>query len=194
MAFDRYVCICNPLRYNIIMSLSMVARLISASWLLSMILYGIHVMLTSRLPLCDSVILQVYCDNWSVVRLSCIDNAVNIIYGSSLAVVYLFFLLFLILYSYISILRVCYNASSEVISKALHTCMPQFITTIIIVIEARLEFFINLLTSTNLPYGVKMFMSIQPLVTPPLMNPLLYGLKMTEIRLRIFQLLHLKKI
>ncbi|XP_068121903.1 olfactory receptor 10J5-like [Hyperolius riggenbachi] len=194
MAFDRYVCICNPLRYNVIMSLSMVARLISGSWLFSIIIIGINVTLTSRLPLCDSVILKIYCDNWSVVRLSCIDTTVNNIFGLFVAAVYLFFLLFLILSSYISILRVCYKSSAEVISKALQACMPQFITTITFVTDVLFEFFIYRWTPTNLPYEVRMFMSIQPLVTPPLLNPLLYGLKMTEIRLRIFQLLRLKKI
>ncbi|KAG8548762.1 hypothetical protein GDO81_024276 [Engystomops pustulosus] len=74
MAYDRYVSICNPLRYNTIMTLSTVSKLIAGAWVYPNILFGVHLILTIRLPLCQIEILKIYCDNWSVVRLSCIDT------------------------------------------------------------------------------------------------------------------------
>ncbi|XP_077155410.1 olfactory receptor 6N1-like [Ranitomeya variabilis] len=85
MAFDHYMCICNPLRYNNLMTLATVFKMVFSAWLFIIFLVGIHLVLTITLLLCDTTKLKVYCDNWSVVRLSCMDIAINNVYGLFIA-------------------------------------------------------------------------------------------------------------
>ncbi|XP_075051262.1 olfactory receptor 52D1-like [Mixophyes fleayi] len=186
MAYDRYVCICNPLRYVSIMTLTAALKLMFAAWIHSLILITIHVILTSRLPLCDNVILKIYCDNWSVVRLSCIDTTVNNIFGLFVTIVGLGVKPFLIVLSYFRILKEC--AKSKVVrDKAMQTCAPQLISIIIFVTGCIFEVLLYRFVPTRVPYGFRVFMSVEGLVLPPLVNPLLYGLKMKAIKVKIVQ-------
>ncbi|XP_075051223.1 olfactory receptor 52D1-like [Mixophyes fleayi] len=186
MAYDRYVCICNPLRYVTIMTLTAAFKLMFAAWMHSLILITIHVALTSRLPLCDNVILKIYCDNWSVVRLSCIDTTVNNIFGLFVTVVAMGVNPLLIVLSYIRILKECAK-SKYVRDKAMQTCAPQLISIIIFVTGCIFEILLYRFVPTRVPYGLRVFMSVEIIVVPPIVNPLLYGLKMKAIKVKIVQ-------
>ncbi|KAE8628116.1 hypothetical protein XENTR_v10007331 [Xenopus tropicalis] len=187
MAFDRYVCICNPLRYNNIMLLSNVYKILAGSWTYSIVAFGTHVLLTYRLPLCGSEILKIYCDNWSIVRLSCIDTTINNIYGLFIVSTFVCLLLMLIMYSYIEILRVCARSSQAVIAKALQTCTPQLITTFNLITASGFDIFLYRYIPTIVPYEFRLFMSLEFLVVSPILNAFVYGLKMSELRAKIFQ-------
>ncbi|KAM8976920.1 olfactory receptor 52D1-like [Pelodytes ibericus] len=194
MAFDRYVCICNPLRYNTIISITTVFKLIVGAWSYTIVLVSIHLVLTVRLPLCDTVILKTYCDNWSVVRLSCVDVTVNNVFGLFIATTFVAVMPVLILFSYILILRACARMSKDFRAKALQTCTPHLITIVNYTANLFFELLIYRFFPMNFPYALRTVMSVQVLVGPPLLNPLIYGMKIKEIRIRILQLFHLSNI
>ncbi|KAM4796212.1 olfactory receptor 10J4-like [Rhinophrynus dorsalis] len=187
MGIDRYVCICNPLRYNNIMPLSTVFKLIAGAWLYTVMLITILIILTITIPLCDSNIQKIYCDNWSVVKLSCVDTTVNNIYGLLITATFLGVMPVVILLSYIQILRVCSRSSKDFRAKALQTCTPHLIALINLVADALFEVFLHRFPPKQLPYELKITMSVQAFVVAPLLNPLIYGLKMKEIRIKSFQ-------
>ncbi|KAG8432043.1 hypothetical protein GDO86_019949 [Hymenochirus boettgeri] len=191
MSFDRYLCICNPLRYNNIMTLSTVFKILTASWVYSIVVFGTHILLTYRLPLCDNEILKIYCDNWSIVRLSCIDTSINNAFGLFIVATFVVLLLGLI-YSYFKILRICMRSSQAVISKALQTCTPQLITTFNFVTGSLFDIFLYRYIPTSVPYGFRLFMSMEFLVISPILNAFAYGIKMTELRSKILQTFSLK--
>ncbi|XP_073524972.1 olfactory receptor 52E8-like [Phyllobates terribilis] len=188
MAYDRYVSICNPLRYNTIMTSSKIFKLITGVLLYPNILVGVHIILTIRLPLCNTEILKIYCDNWSVVRLSCVDTMVNNIFGLFIAVCLLGMPLVPILYSYIKIFRVCVKSSKEVRDKALQTCTPHLITIVNFIFNTFFEILLYRFIPSKLPYELRVIMSLQFIVMPPILNPIIYGLKMKEIKSRIIRL------
>ncbi|CAB1441336.1 unnamed protein product, partial [Pleuronectes platessa] len=70
MAFDRYVAICNPLRYAAIMTSNMVVKLTVSAWGVAFVLVGILLGLTIRLNRCRTLIMNPYCDNASLFKLS----------------------------------------------------------------------------------------------------------------------------
>ncbi|XP_063806981.1 olfactory receptor 52E4-like isoform X2 [Pseudophryne corroboree] len=187
MAYDRYLCICNPLRYNHIMSFTMVVKLIIAAWLYAIIPFLVHFTLTIRLPLCDSVILKIYCDNWSVARLSCIDTTVNNIFGLFITAAVIVLLPVLILFSYIKILKVCVKSSKDFRAKAMKTCSPHLVTIANFVINVLFEILIHRFPPPNIPYELRMVISVQFLVIPPILNPLIYGYKTRDIRVKLMQ-------
>eukprot|EP00079_Xenopus_tropicalis_P015147 XP_004912481.2 PREDICTED: olfactory receptor 51I2-like [Xenopus tropicalis] len=192
MAYDRYVCICNPLRYNTIMSHSTVYKILAGSWTYSIVAFGTQMLLTYRLPLCGSEILKIYCDNWSIVRLSCIDTSINNIYGLFIVSTYIGMLLILIMYSYIEILKVCARSSQAVIAKALQTCTPQLITTINLMTAACFDIFLYRYIPTIVPYEFRLFISLEYLVVSPILNAFVYGLKMSELKAKIFKTFNMK--
>ncbi|XP_056415426.1 putative olfactory receptor 13C6 [Hyla sarda] len=152
MAYDRYVSICNPLRYNSIMTLSMVLKIVLAAGLYPIILISILVILTARLPLCGTDILKVYCDNW-----------------------------------------VCIKSTKEVQNKALQTCTPHLITIANFSLDTLCEILLHRFPLTKLTHELKVFISLQILVVSPLLNPVIYGLKMKEMKSKLRELLREKK-
>ncbi|XP_068127167.1 olfactory receptor 52B6-like, partial [Hyperolius riggenbachi] len=191
MAYDRYLCICNPLRYFTIMTSTKAFKWVAAAWVDSFIMIIVHVMLTVRLPLCDNVVLKIYCDNWSVVRLSCIDTTINNVYGFFIAIENLLVKPSLIMLSYIEILKVCIR-SKEARTKAMQTCASQLISTFIFATNCLFEILMYRFGPTEVPYAIRVASSVQFLVVAPLMNPLLYGIKMSAIKLKIVHLFSLK--
>ncbi|XP_044140124.1 olfactory receptor 52D1-like [Bufo gargarizans] len=190
MAYDRYVCICNPLRYNNIMTLTSVAKLVVSAWMYTFVLVSIHIVLTIRLPLCDRVILKIYCDNWSIVRLSCVDTTVNNGFGLFIASTFIALMPILIICSYVQILNVCMKSSKDFRAKALQTCTPHIITITNYACNLLFELLMYRFIPNEFPYELRIVMSVQLLVGPPIINPLIYGLKLKEIRMRIGQLYH----
>ncbi|KAM8976907.1 olfactory receptor 52D1-like [Pelodytes ibericus] len=190
MAFDRYLCICNPLRYNIIMSLSTIYKLVCGAWIFCVTLVGIAIILTARLPLCSFSIIKFYCDNWSLVRLSCVDTSVNNVYGLFISILFLVVMPILIMSSYAMILRVCVKLPKGSRSKALQTCTPQLVTVTNFVVDMLFELFLYRSAPASMPYELRVVMSVQPAIVPPLLNALVYGLKVKEIREHIVQLFH----
>ncbi|KAM4045554.1 olfactory receptor 52D1-like [Anomaloglossus baeobatrachus] len=188
MAYDRYVSICNPLRYNTIMTSSTIFKLIAGALLCPNFLVGVLVMLTVRLPLCQTEILKIYCDNWSVVRLSCADTTINNIYGLFIAYWIMGVAFVSIFYSYIKIFRVCVKSSKEVRDKALQTCTPHLITFVNFILDISFEILLFRFVPSKLPYELRVIMSLQFLVIPPILNPVIYGLKMKEIKSRIIRM------
>lgn len=71
MAFDRYMAICDPLRYNTIMSNKMVVRLSAIAWIIATATVGAVLALTIRLSHCTSAISNPFCDSASLFKLSC---------------------------------------------------------------------------------------------------------------------------
>ncbi|XP_056415333.1 olfactory receptor 52D1-like [Hyla sarda] len=189
MAYDRYLCICNPLRYPTIMTLTMVQKLVVSAWLYIICLFTVHSALTIRLPLCDSFILKIYCDNWSVVRFLCIDTTVNNIYGFFITALVIVLLPVLIFISYIEIIIVCVQATKDFRAKSLQTCTPHLVIITNFVVNVLFEILLHRFSPTNLPYEVRTVMSLQFLVVPPILNPLIYGLKTKKIRVKMLKLL-----
>ncbi|XP_064413097.1 putative olfactory receptor 13C6 [Latimeria chalumnae] len=81
MAYDRYIAIFNPLRYADIMTKAKICILLIAAWLYSVCILLLSTGLTIKLPLCSSAIQRFYCDNMSLLKLSCVDASINKIVG-----------------------------------------------------------------------------------------------------------------
>ncbi|KAM9319752.1 olfactory receptor 52D1-like [Gastrophryne carolinensis] len=192
MAYDRYVFIGNPLRYHSIMTSSKVLKLVLGALVYSCMWVGTNLILTIRLPLCSSQILKIYCDNFSVVRLSCANTTVNNIFGLIATTAAVGPTSLLIFYSYASIFKVCRRFSREVKSKALQTCSPHLIVLANFMISTLFEVLLHRTDPTTLPYELRILMTLQFLVVSPILNPLIYGLKVKEIKEKIVLLFQSK--
>ncbi|XP_020937899.1 olfactory receptor 1J4-like [Sus scrofa] len=123
MAYDRYVAICHPLCYTIIMREELCICLLAGSWLLSCADALIHTLLMAKLSFCDDIIPHFFCDLAAQLKLSCSDTSLNELVLFTAGALVFFFPLTGILVSHgcigVSILRV---PSTKGICKALSTC------------------------------------------------------------------------
>ncbi|TRY54129.1 hypothetical protein DNTS_031171 [Danionella cerebrum] len=189
MAYDRYVAICHPMRYTTIMSKAHLTRIISLVWCSNVILISVLFILLLRLPRCRSYIAHPYCDNPTLLQLVCADTTINNIYGLLITAACQIVTVGFIFYSYLRILIACFhNKSAEVRSKALQTCGTHLI--VFLLFECLGLFTIISYRIKDISIHLRKFIAVAAMILPPTLNPIIYGLRTKEIRvkgLRIFQ-------
>nr|XP_043871423.1 olfactory receptor 10A3-like isoform X2 [Solea senegalensis] len=187
MSYDRYLAICHPLQYNTNMTSKKVAVLIALSWLFPLLEIVILISLTLSLQLCGNVIHKVYCDNFSVVKLSCSDTSVNNIYGLVFTVIAIIIPFVLILITYVRILIVCFSGCKQTRQKAISTCTPQVASLLNFFFGVCVEVLQSRFDMNGTPNILRMFLSLYFVTCQPLFNPLMYGLKLSKIRNMYFR-------
>ncbi|XP_036379212.1 olfactory receptor 142-like [Megalops cyprinoides] len=185
MSYDRYVAICRPLDYHSVMTNKTVGKLLMFSWLLPALSSTIVLLLTNQLSLCGSHIDKLYCDNWSIVKLSCEPTITYNIYGGIGTIAYVS-LVILIIWSYGKLIIACVK-STENKSKFMHTCVPHLLSLINFTIALLFDVIYGRYGSKDFPQSLRNFMSLEFLLIPPVFNPLIYGLKLTVVRKRAFR-------
>ncbi|XP_071353339.1 olfactory receptor 11A1-like [Trachinotus anak] len=182
MSYDRYLAICYPLQYNTRMTFNKVAMLIAATWLPPILVNFCTLPLIVPLQLCGNIINKVYCDNHSIVKLACSDTRANNIYGLFVSALSVFGPLILILYTYIKILKVCFSGPKQTRQKAVSTCTPHLASLLNFSFGASFEILQSRFNMSSVPNMLRIFLSLYFLTCPPLFNPVMYGLKLSKIR------------
>ncbi|XP_053469455.1 putative gustatory receptor clone PTE03 [Ictalurus furcatus] len=193
MAYDRYVSICKPLHYSTLVKMHIVRNLLLLSWFLPCCTIGVAALLAARLQPCKFILNRIYCDIYSIAKLSCTGTSVNNIYGLFAFIITVFPPQFFIVYTYIRILTVCLKNSKDFRRKALQTCLPHLLIFIIFSVDMCFEIINNRLESKQIPHIFTMILSVEYLLIPPLFNPIIYGLKLQEIFNGIKRLISWKK-
>lgn len=185
MAFDRYVAICNPLRYATIMTSRMVMKLSVGAWVAAFISVAILMGLAIRLSRCRRIIINPYCDNASLFKLSCENILINHIYGLASAVVILGSSLGSMSITYLRIAMVCLSSKSKALnSRALQTCATHLAVYFIMLVSSLTPMIIhrNPEWADSGKVASVMFFAV-----PPVLNPIIYGLHCKELRDKIVQ-------
>ncbi|XP_030649384.1 olfactory receptor 52N4-like [Chanos chanos] len=186
MAYDRYVAICNPLRYPAIMTNKMVIKLTVFAWGVAFVLVGILLGLTVQLSHCRSAIENPSCDNPSLFKLSCEDLLINQIYGLAFTAVLWAFSVGSIALTYVRIAEVCLRSKNSALnSKAVTTCSTHLLVYIIVLTCAC--FAIVLHRFPDYTFYRKMA-TIMLHVIPTGLNPVIYGLQTKEIKHKILNI------
>ncbi|KAM7380731.1 hypothetical protein PAMP_004006 [Pampus punctatissimus] len=189
MAYDRYVAVCHPLHYHKKMTSKTVFMLAAMAWLYPVFALSVCISLSSSLPLCGNEIQKVFCANWSVVKLSCVTTVVNNIIGMLLTIATAFLPLLYVLYTYLQIIIVCWKSSAEFKGKVLQSCLPHIISFVIYSIAGFCDIALSRYNLEEINPFVAVFLSLEFVVIPPVLNPLVYGLKLPEIRRHILSIL-----
>ncbi|XP_017276157.2 olfactory receptor 6N2-like [Kryptolebias marmoratus] len=189
MAYDRYVAVCHPLHYHSKMTSKTVFMLSVLAWIYPAFIIITVIFLSSQLPLCGNEIQKVFCANWNVVKLSCISTTKNNILGMIFSITTTFFPLSYVLYTYLRIVIVCWKKSAEFKSKVLQSCLPHLVSFIIYSITVFCDVALSRYRVEDINLFVAVVLSLEFVVIPPVLNPLVYGLKLPDIRKQILGLL-----
>ncbi|XP_051960797.1 olfactory receptor 1020-like [Xyrauchen texanus] len=186
MSYDRHVAICRPLVYHSKLNKFSCGILLGFCWIVPFLNMFIAVLLSNRLALCKKHIDKLYCDNWAIVKLSCESTDTNNIYGLVFISLY-FGLVIVIIVSYIKLIIAC-KASLECRRKFWQTCVPHLISLINLAVAILFDTIYNRYGSSNVPVNLRDFLALEMIIVPPLFNPVIYGLKLTEVRKRVLKL------
>lgn len=184
MAFDRLVSIFQPLQYHTIMTPQKVRRLLLAADFVPTLCIVGQVCLTSRIPRCKHTLHKILCDNLSVSGLSCgrsVQSHVTNLYAICLIIAFLVLPLLLVLLSYVKIIVFILRASGKARQKTFETCSPHIIVFVNFSSASLFSVLYNRL-NPYLPSEVNVFLSFNYFLIPPLLHPIIYGIKNQEIR------------
>ncbi|XP_031243546.1 olfactory receptor 52B4-like [Mastomys coucha] len=183
MAFDRYVAICDPLHYSIVLGHVVIVRIGLAVVLRSFCVILPDVFLVKRLPFCHSNVLpHTYCEHMAVARFACADIRINVWYGMSVLFSTVVLDVLLILVSYGLILHAVFQLPSRgARQKALGTCGSHlgvismfYLPGIFTVITQRF--------GQHVPLHTHILLANICMLAPPMLNPIIYGIKTRQIR------------
>ncbi|XP_070584495.1 olfactory receptor 5V1-like [Erythrolamprus reginae] len=182
MAFDRYVAICNPLHYLIIMKKQLCRQLVGGSWIMGFLDALINSLPLKYLKFCWVPSVNHYtCELPLLLSLSCSKTFTNYMFLLGSVIIFAFTPFFLIVVSYIyiisSVLRI---HSSKGRRKAFSTCSSHLIVVCMFLFSA---FFRYLNPSSQSPTDLEKVISIQYTVLTPMLNPIIYSLKNKDIKM-----------
>lgn len=190
MAYDRYVAICRPLVYHSLMTKQRVSILVFLSWLLPLCLMFLNTATLLGIRLCGSHIDKMYCVNWMIVLLACSPPKANAIVAYFNILLYFGHFVF-IFWSYMYIVRTCLSSKQEQ-QKFMQTCLPHLISLTSFSITVLLDLLYMRFGSSDLSQDLHNFMAIEFLLIPPMLNPLIYGFKLTKVRNNALKFLNIK--
>ncbi|XP_004465289.2 olfactory receptor 14C36-like [Dasypus novemcinctus] len=181
MARDRYVAICQPLHYSMIMNSNVCVQMTLFSLVCSLIYAGFHTGNTFRLSFCQSnVVHQFFCDVPSLLKLSCSDTLSNeiLIYISAVVIDGSCFAF--IAMSYINIFSTVlkFPTIGEQ-GKAFSTCVPHILVVTVFISSASAVYFKR---TSKSPTIQDMVTSVFYSIVPPFLNPIIYSLRNRKIK------------
>ncbi|XP_075681628.1 olfactory receptor 6B9-like [Rhinoderma darwinii] len=181
MAFDRYVAICIPLRYTVIMSNTFCLHLVVGSWVLGFAIAMVKVIFILRLSFCGpNVINHFFCDISPILNLACTDVSLAQFVDFILGMVVTLVPLALISFTYLRIIWSILKISKSIRQTKVYSTCASHLTIVAIFFST--TFFIYGRPNKIGAYDSNKYLSILYSVLTPLLNPIIYCLRNAEVK------------
>ncbi|XP_062994314.1 olfactory receptor 14A16-like [Elgaria multicarinata webbii] len=185
MAYDRYIAICNPLRYETLMNIKACTLMANSAWMGGLVYSTVYTGTTFTIEFCSNHIGQFFCEIPHLFNIACSDSYMIAFWvisvGCSMAFVYLA----LIICSYVQIFRVALRIpSSQGKQKAFSTCLPHLIVISLYFISGS---FAYLKPVSRSPSTTDLVVSMFYCMLPPVMNPLIYSIRNKELKVAFWK-------
>uniref|UniRef100_G3TSN7 Olfactory receptor n=1 Tax=Loxodonta africana TaxID=9785 RepID=G3TSN7_LOXAF len=180
MSFDRYVAICNPLRYNIIMNSSVCLILVLSCWMGAFLSVLVPTIIVTRLPYCNKEINHFFCDIAPLLQVACIDTRliekINFLLSALVILSSLAFTTGSYIYIISTILRI---PSAQGRQRAFSTCASH-ITVVSIAYGSNI--FVYVRPNRNYSLDFDKIAAVLITVVTPLLNPFIYSLRNEKVK------------
>ncbi|XP_075042068.1 olfactory receptor 6Q1-like [Mixophyes fleayi] len=193
MAYDRYVAICNPLRYTIIMQDKYVLSLLICSWSSGLFTPMLPIGFLSQLNFCGpNKVDHYFCDASPVLKLACGDIKLKELVDFIVSVFVLVSSLLVIFISYFyitwTILKI---PSSRGRHKAFSTCTSHLA---VVCIYYGSMGFTYIRVNTSFPISTNKLVSVLYSAITPMLNPVIYTLRNKEVKLSLYNAITNKNV
>ncbi|XP_078515212.1 olfactory receptor 56A4-like [Lissotriton helveticus] len=182
LGYDRYVAICNPLRYTTIITDRRGAQTAAAMLAYCTAIYLPYPFLVARLRYCERpVVPHCFCENIALAEIACSPTAANNFYSLAVLIFVVSTLTLSLVFSYSKIIRAVMRLGSwEASRKAFGTCSAHLMVV---------GFIYSILTITTvsnragkfIPRHVHVMLAVLRYLAPTAMNPIVYGIRTREI-------------
>ncbi|XP_014716018.1 olfactory receptor 12D1-like [Equus asinus] len=182
MAFDRFVAICKPLHYPLIMNHQLCTQMAITIWIIGFFHALMHAIMTSRLNFCGSNhIHHFFCDVKPLLELACGNTELNqwLLNTVTGTIGMGPFFLTLLSYFYIIIYLFFKTHSCSLLHKALSTCASHFMVVILLYAPVLLTY---IRPASGSSIDQDRIMAIMYSVVTPVLNPLIYTLRNKEVK------------
>ncbi|XP_032744824.1 olfactory receptor 14J1-like [Rattus rattus] len=181
MSYDRYVAICLPLHYEVIMGPRKCTWAVAAVWLSGSITGTLYTASTHSIRFCgDKIIHQFFCDVPQLLKISCTNDYVGVQKVSTFLTLLAFACFVGIAFSYGQIFSTVLRIpSAEGRPKVFSTCLPHLFVV---------SFFLStgicayLKPTSDSPTALDLILSIFYTVLPPTLNPVIYSLRNASLK------------
>nr|XP_521729.2 olfactory receptor 52B4 [Pan troglodytes] len=194
MAFDRYIAICYPLRYTTILTNALIKKICVTVSLRS---YGTIfpiIFLLKRLTFCqNNIIPHTFCEHIGLAKYACNDIRINIWYGFSILMSTVVLDVVLIFVSYMLILHAVFHMPSpDARHKALNTC-GSHVCIIILFYGSGIFTILTQRFGRHIPPCIHIPLANVCILAPPMLNPIIYGIKTKQIQEQVVHFLFIKQ-
>ncbi|XP_029431423.1 olfactory receptor 5A2-like [Rhinatrema bivittatum] len=181
MAYDRYVAICNPLLYTVLMTRKVCLQLVMSTYIISMLFSFIHTGNVFSMTFCGSNVINHFCcDLPPLLNLSCSDTFSNQVVLNTFAGIVgtVTVTAICVSYTYIisAILRI---RSSEGRQKAFSTCTSHFIT---VTLFFGTLIFIYVIPTSSYSLNINRVVSVVYTMVIPMVNPMIYSFRNNDVK------------
>ncbi|XP_015993342.1 olfactory receptor 6-like [Rousettus aegyptiacus] len=181
MAYDRYVAICWPLRYPVIMTTEFCVQLTFSSWVSGFTISMVKTYFISQVSFCgNNIINHFFCDVSPILKLACMDFSIAEMVDFVLAIIILVFPLSATVISYafiVSTILLIPSATGR--RKAFSTC-GSHLTVVVIFYTAMIFMYVRPRAIASFDYN-KLISAIYAVFTP-MLNPIIYCLRNKEVK------------
>uniref|UniRef100_M3Z5J7 Olfactory receptor n=1 Tax=Mustela putorius furo TaxID=9669 RepID=M3Z5J7_MUSPF len=187
MAYDRFAAICHPLNYPMIMNKRVFMKLIMFSWVSGIMVATVQTSWVFSFPFCGSnEINHLFCETPPVLELACADTFLFEIYAFTGTILIVMVPFVLILLSYIRILfAILKMPSATGRQKAFSTCASHLTSVTLFYGMANMTY---LQPKSGYSPETKKLMSLSYSLLTPLLNPLIYSLRNSEMKKALMKL------
>ncbi|XP_062457275.1 olfactory receptor 14A16-like [Rhea pennata] len=181
MAYDRYVAICKPLHYGILMDSKTCVRMVAAAWASGFLNAVLHTANTFSIPLCQgNTVDQFFCEIPQILKLSCADSYLREVEALVVSLCLVFGCFVFIVLSYVQIFTAVLRIPSEQGQhKAFSMCLPHLAVVSLFVSTG---LFAYLKPSSVSSPALDLVVTVLYSVVPPTVNPLIYSMRNKELQ------------
>ncbi|XP_030398937.1 olfactory receptor 14A16-like [Gopherus evgoodei] len=181
MAYDRYVAICQPLRYETMMNSRACVQMAVGAWISGILYSMLHTGNTFALTFCGgNMVDQFFCEIPQLLKLTCSDSYMSEVGVITFSICLVLGCFIFIIVSYVQIFKSVLRIPSEQgRHKAFSTCLPHLTVVSLLVCTGA---FAYLKPTSSSPSALDLVMAVLYSVLPPIMNPIIYSMRNKEMK------------
>ncbi|XP_030400035.1 olfactory receptor 14A16-like, partial [Gopherus evgoodei] len=181
MAYGRYVAICQPLHYEMVMTRRAFVQMAASAWISGILYSALHTGNTFAISFCGgNMVDQFFCEIPQILKLACSDSYLGEVVVISFGVVLFLICFAFIIVSYAQIYKAVLRIPSEQGRyKAFSTCLPHLIVVSLFLFTGTFAF---LKPTSNSTSDRNLLVAVLYSIMPPVMNPVIYSMRNKEMK------------